>query len=444
MARPAGDGSLVGRIGRVVVDRTVLRGLVGQVVAVDRVAEVRRIVEADTRRQRVAQVLQRRFRMAREIVHAVHLGRGAHVEVVAVEVVETVGRVPPLVILRLGVVGAAHVAEGPQRVVVEARRYVDVVEQVERRRYGDRMGDARVQFVEQVAVQRGKLVFLGRQVGVERGGVGEGDLLIPALLADGVFAAEGVEFVRVEADGRCQRDGRVARIDRTGQRGREVDGQSRPVAGIADGGSRRGGDDVVDVIRHVLAVAAGGEVHRSREGGSGIGLRVLRVAPEQLHARRIDVVGIPLLADDGLGVGSRDAAVVAVALGVAALGAQLPRAVGVEASGQLQVDVVVDGPVVAGVAQVETAGTLLAVAGDDDTRTASLREGEEGLRYADRQRHVLHDHVGPARDDLLLRDHLGLVQGEVEVGVVGLVAGGVFAVHDVDRVVGHLLDIPTQ
>ena len=92
-------------------------------------SEIRCITEAYRRRYRVTEHLQRELLVPREIVGPVHLGVGRHVEVVVIQMVESVGRVPAQVIFRVGVVGLGHLSEEPYGIVVEARRYVDVVEQ---------------------------------------------------------------------------------------------------------------------------------------------------------------------------------------------------------------------------------------------------------------------------------------------------------------------------
>ena len=267
------------------------------------------------------------------------------------------------------------------------------------------------------------------------------DLLVPAVLAGLLLALEGVESRDVEDHrGQRHRDRLVLRVLRDGHVCREREGGSAPALRVGDRrvGLRR--KDVVDVGGRVAVVAAGGEVHRGREGRSGIGLGELRVGPLHAEVVLLDVVGFALFA----GLYARElhveAAAVLVSLDVARGGRGLPRAERVESAAERQVGIFAQRDVVAQVAEEESLGGLLSVGGHQQTRLGAHVDREEALGYAEEiDRHVLHDQVGRSGDHLLPGNHLCLGHGQVEVRVVGLVAGGVLAVLDVEGVVGHLL-----
>ena len=443
MAAAARHAVGVARIGGVVVYLAVFGGLVGFPITVCGRAEIRCITEAYRRRYRVTEHLQRELLVPREIVGPVHLGVGRHVEVVVIQMVESVGRVPAQVIFRVGVVGLGHLSEEPYGIVVEARRYVDVVEQVERRRYGNLVLDAVHHLVEDVG--RKQFVLLGLDRVGEATGIGDRNLLVPPLFAYGIFSPEGKDLRHVERSARQgELYGGVAGVYRGAHTDLQGEGGTRPALAVGDGRFGGGADVVVQRCGGVLPEAAGGEVHRGGKGRAGIELGVLLVGPLQLETRRVYVVGIARFADDGLGVTAGYPAAVFVSLYVSALGGELPRTVSVDAAQQRQVHVFTRCPIVTAVAQEESAGGLLAVARDDDTGTAPLREGEKAFGNGNGQRYVLHDEVGRTDDDFLLRDDLRLGETEVEVRMVGLVAGRIFAGADVDGVVRHLLHVVAQ
>ena len=267
------------------------------------------------------------------------------------------------------------------------------------------------------------------------------DFLVPALLARALLAFEGVEARDVENHrGQRDRDGLVLRVLRDGHVGREREGGSGPVLRVGDRrvGLRR--ENVVDIGGRIAVVAAGGEVHRGREGRSRVGLGVLRVGPLDAEVALLDVVRFALFARLDVRVLEVEAAAVLVALDVARGGRSLPRSQRVDAAAHRQVGVFAQGEVIAQVAQEETFGVLLAVGGHQQARLGAHVDREEALGDAEEvDRHVLHHQVGRAGDHLLAGYDLRLGHRQVEVGVVRMVAGGVLAVLDVDRVVGHLL-----
>ena len=159
----------------------------------------------------------------------------------------------------------------------------------------------------------------------------------------------------------------------------------------------------------------------------GAGLLVLAVTPLYLEAGLLHVVGHILLTVDGILVTGKEGAAVAVAFAVVRSSREPPRPLGVDFAEQLQVHLVVDGKVVAAVAQVEAALHLVAIGGHDEARGIALGEREETVGNSQRQRYVAHNEVGGTEDHVLAWAHLSTRQGDVEVGV-GFVASGVAAV----------------
>ena len=377
--------------------------------------------------------------LLREVVHAVDGRRGRDAHAVVVEPVEAV-----LVGHRVDLVGhrvpfVLDLLEEPLLVVVERRREVDVVEDVERRRDRNRVFDAVLHVLERLF---GEDLALGRghRVG-HLARVLHRDLLVPAVLARLLLALEGVDARDVEDHRReGQRDRLVRGVLRDGHVGRQREGGAGPALRVGDRrvGLRR--ENVVERVGRVAVVAARGEVHRGGEGRAGVGLGILRVGPLHAEVALLEVVGFALLAGLDVRVLDIEAAAVLVALDVARGGRGLPRAERVEAAADGQVGVVAQRDVVAQVAQEEAARAVLAVGGHQQTRLGPHVDREEAVGDAEEvDRHVLHDQIGRARDDLLAGLHLGLGHRQVEVRVVGLVARCVHAVLDVDRVVGHLL-----
>ena len=272
------------------------------------------------------------------------------------------------------------------------------------------------------------------------------DLFVPPLLAHAFLAFEGVETRDVEDHGRQRhREALVLRVLRDGHVRREREGCARPVLRVGDRrvGLRR--EDVVEVGRRIFAVTAGREVYRCREGRPGVGLGILGVCPLDAEVALLDIVRFAFFARLDVRVLHVETAAVLVTFDVARCGRCLPRTERVEPAAHGQVGVVAQREIVTHVAQEEPLGVFLAIGGHQQTRFWPHVDREETLGDAEKvDRHVLHDEVSRPRDDFLARDDLGFGHRQVEVRVVGLVAGRVFAVFDVDRVVGHLLHAPAD
>ena len=377
--------------------------------------------------------------LLREVEHAVDRRRGRDAEIVVVQAVEPVVRRQRVGLVRHGVPLVLHLLEVPLLRIVGRRRDVDVVEEVERRRDRDRVLDAVLHVFERLL--REDLRFGGRHRVGHLARVLHRDLLVPAVLARLLLALERVEARNVE-DHRRQRhrNGLVLGVLRDGHVGRQRERRARPALRVGDRGVGLGGQNVVEVRRRILAVTARREVHRGREGRARIGLGILRVGPLHAEVVLLDVVGFALFAGLHARILHVEAAAVLVSLDVARGRRGLPRPQRVDAAPDREVGVFAHREVVAQVAQEESLGVLLAVGGHQKSRLRTRIDREEALGDTQEiDRHILHDQVGRSRDNLLARNDLRLGHRQVEVRVVGLVARGVFAVLDVDRVVGHLL-----
>ena len=233
--------------------------------------------------------------LLREVVHAVDRRGGRDAEVVVVEAVETVVRGQRVGLVRDGVPLVFDLLEVPLFVVVDRRRKVDVVEEVERRRDGDRVLDAVLHVFERLLREDFRLGG-GHRVG-HLARVLHRDLLVPAVLAGLLLAFEGVEARDVEHHRRQRhRDRLVLRVLRDGHVRRERERRAGPVLRVGDRRVGLRGEDVVEVGGRIAAVTAGGEVHRGRERRTRVGLGVLRVGPLDAEVALLDVVVLALFA----------------------------------------------------------------------------------------------------------------------------------------------------
>ena len=374
-----------------------------------------------------------------ELIHAVERRRGAHRGGVVVEPVESVFGIEVAHFVGHGTPFALLLLEIPLLGIVERRRDVDVVEEVERGRDGYRVLDAVAHVFERLLGE--DLRFGGGHRVGHLTRVLHRNLLVPPCLALRLAPFEGVEARDVEDDvGQRHRDRGVLRVLRHGHVHRERERGSRPVLRVGD---RRVGlrlENVIDRRGRVFGVTARGEVDRCGEGGARVGLRILRVRPLQAEGVLFEEVGFALLAGADARELGVEVARVLVAFDVARCGGSLPRSERVDARREGEVHVLAEGEVVTEIAEEEAALAVLAVGRHQESRLGARTDREEALRNTEEiDRYVLHDQVGGAGDHLLARNHLRLGHGQIEVGVIRLVAGGVFAALDVDVVVGHLL-----
>ena len=165
------------------------------------------------------------------------------------------------------------------------------------------------------------------------------------------------------------------------------------------------------------------------------------MGPLDAEVALLDIVGFAFLSRLDVRVLHVETAAVLVALDVARCGRRLPRTERVDTAADGQIGVIAQREVVAQIAQEESLGVLFAVGGHQQTRLGTRTDREEAFGNAQKiDRHVLHNQIGRTRDDLLARNDLGLGHRQIEVRMIRFVAGRIFSVLDVDRVVGHLLD----
>ena len=332
---------------------------------------------------------------------------------------------------------ALHVGASAQ---AEGGRDVDVFEQLE----VGIDGDAVVHAVAPVAHEAGleEAAFGGGDGVGDLSGVGHGDFLIPPLFAHGFAATQGIEAGHGDGEvGQGHVERVVAHVLRDVGGAREAESEGGDGVGEAH---RRGagGLGVTQRVVHRVEVAPlvvlRGKIDARREGGVGVGLGVGRVVPLHFEARLLGVVGHVLVARHGGEVRHVDIAAVAIAVGVVALGRHAPGPFGVEFAEEFEVHAVGEGEVVAAIAQVETAGSLFAVGGHDESRRVGAVEGEKSVGNGQWQWNVGHNEIGRTEKSFFPRTHFRAGESEAEVGVVG-VAGGVLRVLEVEvAVVGAL------
>ena len=416
------------------VDLAVLVGIgVGVVEAVARAAEVGRHAVADAGGDDVAYHFNLVAEyLGRRLVEAVELRVGRDAEIVVIDAVEAVDGVAHHGLCG-GVPVLFHLIEIPTLGVVERGGDVDVVEQ----REVGLNGDAVLPSVAPVAreVRFEDVVFLGGDGVAYLARVLDGDFLIPAFFSGGFLALEGIDAVEVDVEvGQGERHHGVACALRHVECARHCEADVGERARIAHARCLRAlriEAGVVEAVEVVAVVACRRVVDAGREVRIGVGLGVLTVSPLQAETARFGVVGHSLVSGLDVLIVETEVAGVFVAFVVGRRRIGLPRAFGVDAAREAQVDVVVDGEVVAAVAQVESAGRLVAVAGHEEARRVAAAEGEEAERYGQRQRHVGQHEPRRAEDDVLLGPHLGTAQRQVEVGMLVVVARGVAAVFHV-------------
>ena len=133
-------------------------------------------------------------------------------------------------------------------------------------------------------------------------------------------------------------------------------------------GALRVRQGVVHAFKIFALIVFGGKVHTCRKGGVGHSLRVLGVCPLQFETLCHSIVGHVLFALHRAQVAKVKVAAKAVALVVVGLGTQAPRALGVDFAQGLEVHIVVDGPIVATIAQVKSAARFVAIRWHDKAR----------------------------------------------------------------------------
>ena len=170
-----------------------------------------------------------------------------------------------------------------------------------------------------------------------------------------------------------------------------------------------------------------------------IGLGVLLVFPFNLEvAKFLESGAVARNAFLGDAVADVEVAFVFVAHVVVALGFGRPAEVGEDIADEREVDVVVDGEVVATVFEVVSPVVHPAVAGHENARCAVVRHGEEGEGQHEGCRYILDGDVGGTCENLVAGDEFGAGEVDGKVGMV-VVAGGVLSAVEIhDRVADFL------
>ena len=167
-----------------------------------------------------------------------------------------------------------------------------------------------------------------------------------------------------------------------------------------------------------FVVVAALEVDVGRKTAVGVGFGVLVVFPGYFEvaefAEGVAVAGDALLGD---AVADVEVAFVFVSQVVVAAGFGSPAEVGVDLADEGEVEVVVDGEVVAAVLKVIAAVVHPAVAGHKDTRGAVVGHGEEGEGEHQGGGYVLDGDVSGTGENLVASDELGMGEVDGEMGV---------------------------
>ncbi len=137
----------------------------------------------------------------------------------------------------------------------------------------------------------------------------------------------------------------------------------------------RGRDGVVFVVVVTHDVDVG------RECRLGSGLGVLLVNPTDFEVGALREVGRAFHSDLVDGVAGGQGAVESVPLDVSECRLQGPAASGVDVSNEFEVHIVVDGPVITSVFQVEASVGRFAERRDDNTRALAFAVRYQGKRY---------------------------------------------------------------
>ena len=211
------------------------------------------------------------------------------------------------------------------------------------------------------------------------------------------------------------------------------------MTGIGDTGGC-GAVEIVVAVGGILVVVTALEVDIGRETAVGVGFGVLFVSPSDFEVAEAVVGGA--VASDALfsdAVTYVEVAFVFVAHIVVAAGFGGPAEVSVNLAEEGEVDIVVEGKVVASVFEVVASVVHPTVGGHEDAGGTAMGDGEEGEGQSNGGGDVLYGDVGGASDELVASYDLGFgeVDGEMRMGVV---AGGVETAVEVHHRVVHLLD----
>ena len=170
---------------------------------------------------------------------------------------------------------------------------------------------------------------------------------------------------------------------------------------------------------------AAADVHVGCEGAVGPGLPVLRMLPPDLVVAVAAVVGLPFFTHNVDGIKKIEVATILVSFPVPGAWLDGPAASRIDVAHQLQVDIIVDGPVVAPVLEIEAPVGRLAPGRQQDARMLALTDGEKAKGQEEGRGHILDDQVGRAGHDTLVGDHLRLEVPEFIIPVLAVGACGI-------------------
>ena len=118
---------------------------------------------------------------------------------------------------------------------------------------------------------------------------------------------------------------------------------------------------------------------------------------------------------------------------------EAPRPIGIDRTGNREVYIIVDKPVVTSVPQVESPHTFFTVSRHNNSRGSFFGDREESERDSQRERYIFDVKIGKSRNDLFVPDHFGLAQPYVEVRMIVFVTSGIPAVFDTIYRIRHFL-----
>ena len=165
------------------------------------------------------------------------------------------------------------------------------------------------------------------------------------------------------------------------------------------------------------------------------------MAPYHLEVGGGGVVGIAFLPVYTLQIVDTEISVEFITLAIGGLSRQSPGAFRIDFTCKGEVNNVVDGEIVASIAQIEPTVVVVAECRHDHSRSIFVGEREIAERHGQRQRQTRKHHIGRSRDDIPFRLHLRAGELQIEVGIVMVVACGITGVLDVVVVLVGLLGL---
>ena len=157
------------------------------------------------------------------------------------------------------------------------------------------------------------------------------------------------------------------------------------------------------------------------------------MAPGELHILLLHVVGQTLIACLGHIVAEGEIALELVANGIAAFGGYLPGTLRIDVASNSQIDIVVDGEIIAAVAQIEALGLVGAIGRHKDSARIGFREREIAERDGNGERYIGNDEVSWSGNDILVWAQTSLGEFDIEVGTFGLITGGIASVFEIEK-----------